>query len=342
MEETLYTDLIAKYLSGNIDATERDTLWAWVESDAKNRQFFDQMVQLWGMSSDYVEERYETNTTLAWSKLEGRLFGGASEAPILELKSSNKIRILSIKRAWMAAAAVILLALTVGIWLYQNPIAKDKQLIVFQTGAQERRMIQLPDSTKIWLNENTRLSFEKNFTPRVVELEGEAFFDVTKQNGNPFTIQSGGAETMVIGTTFNVRAYPQEEKVEVTVKTGTVALRDKKDVTKKIELIPGESGVFDKQTQEVVEVAQPTSNADAWKTQRLDFDDTPMAEVKETLERYFGVVIQIEKPEILKCTFKNSSASPNLDEIILLMEEAMALEVERQGNVLIISGKGCN
>ena len=52
MEETLYTDLIAKYLSGNIAAAERETLWAWVESDTQNQHFFDQMVQLWGMSSD--------------------------------------------------------------------------------------------------------------------------------------------------------------------------------------------------------------------------------------------------------------------------------------------------
>lgn len=343
MEETLYTDLIAKYLSGNIAVAERETLYAWIESDAANRQFFDQMVQLWGMSSDSPAENYETDTQAAWSKLEGRLFEKAPEIPVVAFEPSNKIRILSIKRGWIAAAAVILLLISVSIWLYQNPISAEQQQMVYQTGAQERRSIELPDGSTIWLNENTRLSFNEKFAPRVVELEGEAFFEVQHQNGEPFTIQSGGAETQVLGTSFNVRAYPSEAKVEVTVETGKVALSDKDDATKKVLLVPGKSGVFDKQTQEVAEVAQAITNADAWKTQRLDFRNMNTKTIVTALERYFDVNIQVENEEIYNCDLSMTQPldAPKLEIIFEQMTFAWGVQIEKQDSTYIIKGQGC-
>ncbi|MFN7119536.1 MAG: FecR family protein [Saprospiraceae bacterium] len=343
MEETLYTDLIAKYLSGNMSATERESLWTWIEADTENRQFFDQMVQLWGMSGDYEEAAYPADTAQAWSKLEGRLFGGAVATATEVPQPSNKIVRLSIKRAWMAAAAVILLTISVGIWLYQNPFSTGNQVIVYETKAQERRMIELPDHSKVWLNENTRLSFDTVFTERVVILEGEAFFDVEHLDGKPFTIVSGEAETRVLGTTFNVRAYPSEAKVEVTVETGKVALQDKKNTQKKVLLEAGKSGFFDKQTQEVKEVEQAISNADAWKTQRLDFDDTPIEEVVQALERYFDIEMTIENEAIMNCRYSITQPydTPSLPEVIDGLEFVLNLQIEKQDSVYIIRGEGC-
>ncbi len=343
MEETLYTDLIAKYLSGNIAIAERETLYEWIESDAANKQFFDQMVQLWGMSSDSPAENYETDTQAAWSKLEGRLFGEAKEIPVVPFKPSSKIRTLSIKRGWIAAAAVILLLISVSIWLYQNPISAEQQQMVYQTGVQERRSIELPDGSTIWLNENTRLSFNKKFAPRVVELEGEAFFEVKHQDGEPFTIQSGGAETQVLGTSFNVRAYPSEAKVEVTVETGKVALSVKADKARKIILIPGETGVFDKQTQEVAEVAQVITNADAWKTQRLDFRNMDTKNIIAAMERYFDVDIQVENEKIYDCDLSMTQPldAPKLENIFEQMKFAWSVQIEKQDSTYIIKGKGC-
>lgn len=342
MEETLYTDLIAKYLSGNMTATERELLWAWVETAAENRHFFDQMVQLWGISGDSEETSYSADTTQAWSKLEQRLFGGAPIVALESPPSSTKMVRLSIKRAWMAAAAVILLAISVSIWLYQSPVSTNTP-IVYETQAQERRMIELPDHTKVWLNENTRLSFNSAFTERIVTLEGEAFFDVAHLNGKPFTIISGAAETQVLGTSFNVRAYPTEEKVEVTVETGKVALKDKKNTEKKVLLEAGKSGFFNKKTEEVKVVEQAITNADAWKTQQLDFNDTPIQEVVQSLERYFGIEMVIANESILNCKFTITQPfdSPSLPEVISGLEFMFDLQIEERDSIYIIRGEGC-
>lgn len=342
MEETLYTDLIAKYLSGNIAEAEREMLWTWVEADAEHRHFFDQMVQLWGMSDDYEEASYPTDTGEAWSKLESRLFGGTAGFSVEPHQPSNKIVRLSIKRAWMAAAAVILLAISVSIWLYTRSIPQD-HLVVYQTGAQERRMIELPDQSKVWLNENTRLSFHTDFTQRLVELEGEAFFDVEHLDGKQFKILSDGAETTVWGTSFNVRAYPSETKIEVTVETGKVSLKDQHKTDQGVLLEKGETGVYIKQTQEVIETAQPISNADAWKTQQLNFDDANVEEVVQAVERYFNVQIELEIKNAESCTFTTTQPldSPNLDNIFEQMEFLWGVQIEKQDSTYIIRGEGC-
>lgn len=343
MENTLYTDLIAKYLSGNIEATEREALWAWVEADVGNQKFFDQMVELWGMSADYEEASFVTDTQLAWSKVESSLFRGATEAPIIEMqpKPSNKIVRLSIKSVQWAAAAVILLAISAVLRLYNQP--NENQSIVYSTGANEHQQYALPDGSKIWLNENTRLSFNKNFEERIVQLEGEAFFEVKHlENGTPFTIRSGTASTTVLGTTFNVRAYPNEDQVEVTVKTGEVALSDAKNVAKKELLIAGKTGVYNKKTTEVVVVEKPLENVDAWKTKQLEFDQTPMSEVVETLERFYNVKIDVENPAILKCPVNMGKDSPSWSQIVKTLEFSMPVKVEKiDRNVYIIKGTGC-
>ncbi len=342
MEETLYTDLIASYLSGNIEAAEREQLWAWVEADAANRTFFDEMVQLWGMSADTKRENFATDTQVAWSKVESRLFGNAINTPIVTLQpqSSKKIVPLSIKRGWWAAAAVLLLAMAASIWMYVQPF--ENQTIVYETSENERRLYTLPDSSKIWLNENTRLSFDKNFEQRIVQLEGEAFFNVTDLDGKQFMIRSGEATTTVWGTTFNVRAYPTEKNVEVTVETGEVALSKTKNANKTVLLKAGKSGVFDKKTEEVKLVEEEIENADAWKTQQLEFDETPMSEVVQTMERYYGVTIKVENPAILSCPLNLAKDSPNLQQMIKTIEFSLPVQIEKQDSIYIIRGKGCN
>jgi ferric-dicitrate binding protein FerR (iron transport regulator) len=342
MEETLYTDLIAKYLSGNIAAAERKTLFAWVEADAENRRFFEQMVQLWSLTDQGAEASYQTDSTAAWSKLEEHLFGETKIATVVPLPSSKKTGLRAIKHAGRAAAAVFLLAM-VGLWWFKNNAKTDAQTIVYQTDTNEKDTIQLPDGSTIWLNENTRLSFSEKFTPRLVELDGEAFFAVTHQNGNLFKIVSGNAETTVLGTTFNVRAYPNEANVEVTVATGKVALQNKNDERAKVELTAGESAFFDNTTRQVQENPQPLVNADAWKTRRLDFRNLSTQAIIQTMERYFDIDVEVENPRILNCDLSMTQAldDPQLTDIFQQMEFTWNVTIVKKDQQYIIQGAGC-
>lgn len=347
MNDANYMDLIAKYLSGNVSVAEKEELMAWVESAPANRAFFEEMIQLWSISgSGNYEEQFATNTAQAWQALDQRLFSDNIATPADESasnkKSSAKIVRLSINKFILRAAAVILAAIAASIWWFGGFAGDQDQMVVVQTAAEERQKLELPDGSTIWLNENTRFSYDKTFTERIVNLEGEAFFDVAKMDGKPFTIFSGGASTTVLGTSFNVRAYPDEARVEVTVETGKVALRKADNAAKEVLLEKGTSGVYDKEEEEAKIVETPISNADAWRSQRLNFQDTPMREVIPALERYFDITIDVENQGILNCPVTGEYDSPDLENIIGILEFAVSVQIVKQDSTqYLIQGTGC-
>ncbi|HMN89513.1 MAG TPA: FecR domain-containing protein [Saprospiraceae bacterium] len=341
MNDAHYTTLIGKYLSGNISPAERHLLLNWIETDANNRAFFEEMLQVWSLSDDYPTTPTTTDTPQAWLQLEQRLFGGGTARmnPPAD-KSSTKIRRLSINKVILLAAAIILAVVTMGIW--QLVGFSDAATQIYQTAAHEKREVQLPDGSTVWLNENTRLTFSKRFVPRTLNLEGEAFFDVQRMEARPFTIQSGKAITVVLGTSFNVRAYPKEARVEVAVVSGKVELRRADKVQEKVLLEAGKTGVFDQQRQALLTAETPAANASAWKNKRLRFQDTPMREVVHILERYFNQKIQVDNPAILDCPLNGDYPQPKLEEMLRIIEFAMPVQITVQSDsLLVITGKGC-
>lgn len=345
MEQNFYTDLIAGYLSGNIRPAEQEQLLAWIEADPEHRAFFEEMLRLWSISGQETEVPIKTDTDRAWAALEMRLFGGGGitndEKPPLQSKPSAKIRPLSIKNIALRVAAVILLAIAIGIWWLGGFKSESQQLLV-ETGAKERREIVLPDGSEVWLNENTRLTYERSFRERVVTLEGEAFFDITRQDGQTFTILSGGASTVVLGTSFNVRAYPTEDRIEVTVATGRVALGRAAADAEPVLLEAGVSGIFDKTTHAAEVITEPVSNADAWKNMRLQFDDVPVRQVLEAMERYFSIRLEVANNRILKCPLTGDFPNPRLEDMLNRLSFALDLQITQQDSTTYsVQGRGC-
>lgn len=329
-----YADLIAKYLAGEIDRKEKGDLFAWVETDGVNKQFFEDMVHLWGASEEYETPTFDTNVTEAWSKVEPQI-----QLPNHAAKSSLKIVHSSNRFSVWRIAAVLLPLLAVGLWLWMQP--PNQNLIVEATGEKEQKAIVLPDGSEVWLNENTTISYASNFEPRFVTLEGEAFFDVERLEESPFEILSGEAKTRVLGTSFNVRAISEESFIEVTVETGLVELISQKE-EKIIAIEAGNSGVFSKENLEIEKTKTQIPNASSWKTLLLEFEETPMENVIQSLERHFGISIETANQDILYCNFKSSFDNPTLEIVWKTLEfNFPLLQIEQVGTIYVISGDGC-
>ncbi|MDZ4682011.1 MAG: FecR domain-containing protein [Saprospiraceae bacterium] len=335
MQEALYIDLIAKYLSGNIEPPEQEKLLAWVAESPANQAYFDEIIQLWSASGEYEDAFTPPNESKienAWQAVEQKR---SRPAP------TTNIRYLSFGKVLLRAAAAILLLVTVAYWLWK-PGNEADAFVAISTGASERKEITLPDGSTVWMNESSRLEYPRDFKKRQVVLDGEAFFDVRKVNGQTFTIRSGEALTTVLGTSFNVRAYPEEGGVEVTVKTGKVELKAAEATENRVLLSPGDAGVFEKSRKQVVKIEKRNDNSDAWKTRSMTFDDAPVSEVIQVLERYFEVDIEVSNEAILKCQFKmNMRQNPKLDGILELMDFTMNLKAVRQKDKYILNGDGC-
>ncbi len=336
MKEEQNLNNIAKYLSDNSDPKEREELFAWVEEDPANKALLEDSMEVWEVSEP-TELEFQPNLEAAWNKMDSRL----QEARQTTSQEAI-VRPISFFKPWVriAAAAIILL----GIALWQYPNFSDGEMIERQTIAQEKTTIDLPDGSKVWLNQNSSLQYKKTFDQRIVYLEGEAFFEVAKKNGQSFEIFAGKSKTKVLGTSFNVRAYPDENKVEIAVETGKVDFSAENDAKENALLTKGEFATYTKSSQEVQKLTLAKLNAAAWKKGALRFDNTNLAEVVESLERYYDIDIEVDNPKIFNCILiiTGTYEKPILEELLEILEYTNGLKIERNADTIFsFSGKGC-
>jgi len=130
-------------------------------------------------------------------------------------------------RLWASIAAAAIVLFVIGLTLlYNKPIADPVQQVLVSAANGQHRQVSLPDGTKVWLSPATQISYPNHFTStkREVTLIGEAFFEVVHDVKHPFVINSGKLKTVVLGTSFNIRAYPKAISAEVTVVSGKVGV----------------------------------------------------------------------------------------------------------------------
>ncbi|WP_367387851.1 FecR family protein [Lewinella sp. LCG006] len=338
MKNTRAEELMAAYLSGNIAAAEQEELLVWVAASPEGQKFFDNAVTLWSLTEEMAYPDFSAQKANAWEKVEARL----TDATVAPTKGSARIVAFNYRR-WMAAAAIALL-LVAGWWWMQPSVPSA---IIASTLNDEQSELTLPDGTSVWLNENTYLTYEEVNGERRVQLAGEAFFDVATDSLQPFRIYAGEAITTVLGTSFNIRAYPEDAEVEVSVKEGKVALETKtkapetENAVQKVELLPGDKGVFVKETAAISTKEEEAKNSTAWKDGKLDFENVPLAEAIKVMERYYEVDIELTTEGIGKCLFNGKYDNVTLEDLLEAVEFSMELQLEENKGVYRLAGEAC-
>lgn len=338
-----YSELIAKYLAGEITPAETQDLFTWVEADVINKKFFDDAISIWGLAEASAAAPFETDLDKAWAKIESGIEKNAVTSPQPRIaqnyKSPKIIPLSKIIWRWSVAAAILLL-LGVGFW-WMNNLPGTPSFVEIQTTDHEKKEIILPDGSHVWLNQNSKLVYGEDFEERRLTLEGEAFFEVERMPDRPFEIICGNATTTVLGTSFNVRAYPGEDDVEVTVKTGKVKLAAAEKEKLSVLLSAGETGIFEKETANVLQAAKEISNADAWKTARFNFNEALVGDIILSLERYFDIEISVSNPLILNCHYSANFEKPELQAALQNLSFGLGLRMEKTNTGYLLSGKGC-
>ncbi len=339
MNDARYSELIAKYLSGEVSPDEKKELMSWVEQSDANRVFFEETIQLWSISDNY-SDAFEADITEAWTVLEQKL--DAQKRSLTSGESSKQTQIMPLWQKVVSIAAVGLAALVAAYWLFQQPFSPESDLQILQTGLGEQQEVLLPDSSRVFLNENTVLSYSTAFAERQVQLAGEAFFEVKRLKERPFEVISPSTKTVVLGTSFNVRAYPEEEQIEVTVETGKVLLAEQTEAEEsKVLLNAGTSGIYHKTSKELVKTETKLDNAIAWKTKKLNFVEASMREVIADLERYFDIDIQTPNESLLNCPYTGDFPNPELENVLTAIGFAIDAELQQKDSMYILQGQGC-
>lgn len=193
--------------------------------------------------------------------------------------------------------------------------------------------VVLPDGTRAILNADSKLLFPSRFTGenREVQLIGEAYFDVKKDAAHPFIVKTEKVVTRVLGTEFNLTAYPESD-VSVTLISGSVVVND--DVTLK----PGENATLDGEECKVTTV--DTEYYTQWKDGYFYFDNVPLIDVVRELGRWYNINIQINDNSLMSYRLHFiADRNANIEQVVQNLNELSFLSVEKQGNRLILMKK---
>ncbi len=182
----------------------------------------------------------------------------------------------------------------------------------------------LEDGTKVTVNSETRLRYPTQFASneRVVLLEGEAYFDVSKDKDRPFIVRTQGVDVRVLGTSFNVSSYTDDESIKTTLVEGSVAVMDRNNQVKNILLKPGYQAIYSKEdknlTAEKVNVELFTS----WKDGRFVFDQSNLDDIMTRLSRWYDVKVFYQSTEVNTIRFTGSlKRYDSLDRLLRMIEK---------------------
>ena len=322
MKQENYYDILTRYLDGTASQNEAGLLLNWVKSDKQHMDLFIEMKDLWAKTGLLNKNDLETN--LALQRFKNRL---AKNHPSTTWQKELFVKYKNI-------AAILLIALLSGALLFSllSKRIEKAQVVYTETiipDGQKGKMI-LADGTKISLNSGTRIRYPSNFNgnTREVYLEGEGYFEVAHNKAKPFLVHSGRLTVKVLGTSFNMKSYPDENRIETTLITGSIKLFETKgkqnnEIT---TLKPNEQAVYDKVNGEMsikqfhsvsTEIAPAvlSKRSDSgssstetlnpqvesiiqWKDQKLIFKDETFKEMAEKLTRWYGKKIHIESESL--------------------------------------------
>jgi ferric-dicitrate binding protein FerR (iron transport regulator) len=183
-----------------------------------------------------------------------------------------------------------------------------------------RSSLTLPDGTKVWLNAGSKLNYPVSFSERyrVVNLEGEAYFEVKEDKKWPFVVHSGNMNVVVTGTTFNCNAYPENEQIQTVLVEGQVTVLNGSATVSKV-LQPNEMASFNNISQEVSKTKIDPEKYIAWKSGKLMFRDDKMNLVVEKLERWYNVEFEIKDPEIIDYVYTATFIDESLDQVLKML-----------------------
>ena len=187
----------------------------------------------------------------------------------------------------------------------------------------------MPDGSKVWLNAESTISYKIPFNTksRDVQLTGEAFFEIKKDEQRPFHVESGKVKVTVLGTRFNYKAFSEDTMIEVVLAEGKVKLSSSGSPTEKeIILKPGERAVINKVTKQTNITTGNIEKYVGWHEGKLIFDECPLPEVARRLERWFGIEVQVSDPKLSGCQISTTFRNESLHQILALLELASPIK----------------
>lgn len=322
-------DLIGKYLAGEAGPGEIALIESWAQENSDNRQYIEHVRTIFQRAAA-AKELQSFDTDAAWMKLKGSLT--ESKTKTIQFRPETGTR----KLFWRIAASVIIV-LSAGFFAYRVSLRESDPVVVVATSAVVTDT--LPDGSGIVLNKETELTytFDKKRKTHKVSLKGEAYFNIQHEDDKQFIVDIAGVYIKDIGTSFNVKAVPGSNTVEVVVEEGEVMFYTNQDSG--VYLRANGKGIYDKTTKTFT-IDQPEANVLAYKTKYFSFSNAALGTVIDDLNRVYSRKIVLSEG-VKNCHLTVSFNNETQEEIIAVIAETLGLTIKESGGKILLEGPGC-
>lgn len=280
--------LIDQYISGHADRDCIEQLKQWsLESDA-HRIYIRDRIELWYTTSTLYGQN-QPDAELAFLRFKNRIKKQTAE--IHPHKQQSFARYF-----WRIAAAVLVLVLPLaGYWGGKQNMENAFADIVIEAPVGARTCMYLPDGTQVWLNSCSRLTYSQGFgiNDRNLKLEGEGYFEVSRNEQLPFIIHTQEVDVTVLGTQFNFKNYADDSEASVSLLSGKVKLSNHLRQEETLYLQPNEKVTLNKLTGEMKTTRTQVQNSKIWTHDELFFDEELLVDIAKKLMRNYDVKIEV-------------------------------------------------
>lgn len=326
MEDQIWNNIIKRLTDVETEESKLQ-LNQWLNASKQNQQLYKETVQLWQLTSLLPKSSsQERETTLVHPAL-----------------AKNKLKYFKgMMKYGIAASLAIVTSLSI-YYVSKTKISATAILYTVHKAANGKmKQITLPDSSVIWLNAGSQVSYRKDFhvqKTRNVKLVGEAFFDVTHNEKQPFVVESDHLKTIVYGTSFNVSSYQNSAQSSVTVKTGKVGVLLTNDsLNKPTMLLPGNRLVYHLDNGKLEKINIYEQEVASWINGDLAFDEATPQEVFAALARKFDVAFNYNDAEFEGCKLTAKFPNQSLKAILTALSTSLHIEINDHGQTIEIKG----
>lgn len=299
--------LISKYLSGEASVTEIAELNAWRRMSEANEREFQELRESWALTHPAP-----SCTLPDKEKLWNNIVGGISRM--------NPVKMYTRTMLYRTAGIAAMIALLIGFSLPLLFSEKEfDSYVCFKAPTGQKAEVNLPDGTTVLLNSGSTLTYATDFsrTNRSVTVEGQAFFNVTKDTEHPFDVSVGSVKVIVHGTSFDVNSYSDNSQIEVSLLSGRVSVVAASSGHLLAEMKPNQKAIIPRYEQEKCTLVACNANEESlWRLGKLKIENEELIDIIRKMERWYGVKIQLANaptPKRYWMTIKTESLKEMLE-----------------------------
>jgi len=303
----------------------------WIDKSSENKKYFEEF-RFVSQNVGPVKKYIKVDTIKAWETVSGKMRPTTKPDP-----GAVKVSMPLYKRSWFGIAASILVV--VGLSVYMMLLKSDREKLLPSVAVESNDSIlnrNLSPSVKVAINRNSNLTYLKNKTGKKneIEIRGEAFIEVSHSSDTTLIVHADETFIRDIGTSFNVKAYPEETTIEVFVESGKIQFYTKEQ--EGITLSRGETGVYNKATKEFATSLIIDPNIISYKTKTFVFRNTSLSDAVYMLNKIYSQKISIGDQELADYTISVTFDNEPLDSLIEIMAETLNIEAIKDSTGFVL------